>query len=167
MQYVSMCVSRQSRHACLDLAVGRHPGAASRTVLVRTLPLTAVVLQHQCKMHTCASTLRHQLCGCMVLPSCIRVCCMHAVFLASAATTITCLNACRSLSQLLQLDLTGNPVQQSKAYQLNICSALSQLQRLDGQVLCRPGSTDGTLLPAVMRAGASQWHSDTGTWISI
>jgi hypothetical protein len=63
---------------------------------------------------------------------------------------------------LLQLDLTGNPVQQNKAYRLHVQSELQQLEQLDRQAVTSCSPAAAVLTPDLLRAGATQWHSQKG-----
>jgi hypothetical protein len=63
---------------------------------------------------------------------------------------------------LLQLDLTGNPVQQNKAYRLHVQGELQQLQQLDRQAMASSGQAAAVLSSDLLKDGATQWHSQTG-----
>jgi hypothetical protein len=58
--------------------------------------------------------------------------------------------------------MRGNVVQQNKAYRIHVLGALQQLQQLDGRAVISPAQAGAVLSADVMRAAATQWHSDTG-----
>lgn len=65
---------------------------------------------------------------------------------------------CSQLSQLQQLNLTANPVQQHKAYHM-VLTALAHLTQLDGQPHAEQPLANN-LNAGLLQAGATLWHSD-------